>query len=146
MNTLWAIALLLTTCLSLAAQPKMIVKKDQTKTDVPYEGSRNFALPTACDEHGRLYVKLVDPDQPGMIGPIYRLSGKGALEAKFDTSGELMNRYAVLPDGGVAMVRLDGKTKVIDNFGPDGHPAILAAPRRSVRCFLPRPVCCVSLG
>jgi hypothetical protein len=120
MKTLGAIALLLATSVSLTAQSRNLIKKDQIDSDVPYNGPRNFALPTACDEQGRLYVKLVDPNQAEMVGPIYRLSSKGGLEATFDTSGELMNRYAVRPDGGMAMVRLDGKTKVIDNFAPDG--------------------------
>jgi hypothetical protein len=55
-----------------------------------------------------------------MIGPLFRLSTKGMVEAEFDTSGELINRYAVRPDGGVIMMRLDKGKKVIDNFGPDG--------------------------
>jgi hypothetical protein len=31
-----------------------------------------------------------------------------------------MNIFAVRPNGGVAMMHLDGGTKVVDNFGPDG--------------------------
>ncbi len=42
------------------------------------------------------------------------------LEAEFDTADELLNIYAVRPNGGAAMVHLDGATKVVDNFGPEG--------------------------
>lgn len=42
------------------------------------------------------------------------------MEVHFDTSGELINRYAVRPDGGVVMMHSDGKYKFLDNFAPDG--------------------------
>jgi hypothetical protein len=44
------------------------------------------------------------------------LSSKGVVEAEFDTSGVLINRYAVRPDGDVIMMHLDGAIKVVDNF------------------------------
>jgi hypothetical protein len=55
-----------------------------------------------------------------MSGPLLRLSSEGALEAEFDTSGSLVNIYGVRPNGGIAMMRLDGAIKVVDNFGVDG--------------------------
>jgi len=64
-------------------------------------------------------VKLVKPGT-AMEGPLLRLSAKGVFEAEFDTSDELVNMYAVRHNGGVAMIHLDGATKVVDNFGPDG--------------------------
>jgi hypothetical protein len=78
-----------------------------------------MALPTACDEQGRYYVKLHKLG-PEIVGPLLRISAKGIQEAEFETSGDLNNIFAVRPDGGVAMVRLDKEAKVIDNFGPDG--------------------------
>jgi hypothetical protein len=105
------------TALAMAAQTKFLVAKSRVSTSVVAGGS--YALPTACDEQGRLYVKLVKPGTP-MEGPLLRLSDKGSLEAEFDTSGAVTNVFAVRPKGGVAMVHLDGATKVVDNFGPDG--------------------------
>ena len=40
-------------------------------------------------------MKLVEAGQAGTIDRIYRLLSIGALEAKFDTTGESMNRYTV---------------------------------------------------
>lgn len=118
MNKLAAVAVLCATALPMAAQTKVLVPKSRVPS-VTFDGFRNFALPTACDEEGRSYVKLVKPG-PGWDGPLLRLSRKGVLEAEFDTEGALVNMYAVRPNGGVAMVHLDGATKVVDNFGPDG--------------------------
>jgi len=55
-----------------------------------------------------------------MVGPIFRLSSNGAVEAEFDTSGALINRYAVRPNGGVIMVYVGGSSKVIETFAPNG--------------------------
>jgi len=118
MNKLAAVALLCATALPMAAQTKVLVAKSRMPS-VAFDGYRSFALPTDCDEQGRSYVKLVKP-VPGMVGPLFRLSSKGLLEAEFDTEGAVMNLYAVRPNGGVAMVHLDGATKVVDNFAPDG--------------------------
>jgi hypothetical protein len=111
-----AVALLCLAALPMAAQTKVLVAKSRMSSSVASDG--NFALPTACDEQGRSYVKLVKSG-PGMVGPLLRLSAKGVLEAEFDTEGALVNIYAVRPNGGVVMLHLDGIT-VIDNFGPDG--------------------------
>jgi hypothetical protein len=118
MNKLAAVALLCATALPVAAQTKVLVAKSRVPS-VTFDGFRSFALPTDCDEQGRSYVKLVKP-VPGMVGPLLRLSGKGVLEAEFDTEGAVMNLYAVRPNGGVAMVRVDAGTEVVDNFGPNG--------------------------
>jgi hypothetical protein len=98
---------------------KTLVLKSRVPSNVTIYAARNFGLPSACDALGRPFVKLMQPG-PGMIGPLYRLSNKGVLEAEFDTSGAIGNIYAVRPGGGVAMVRSDGFTRAIDNFGPDG--------------------------
>jgi len=121
MNKLAAVALLCATSLPVAAQTKVLVAKSRVPSVTFDDGSdhRSFALPTDCDEQGRSYVKLVKP-VPGMVGPLLRLSSKGVLEAEFDTDGAVMNLYAVRPNGGVAMVHVDGGTKVVDNFGRDG--------------------------
>jgi hypothetical protein len=42
------------------------------------------------------------------------------VEAKFDTSVAIINRYAGRPNGGVIMIHSDGVNKFIDNFAPDG--------------------------
>ncbi len=118
MNKLAAVALLCATALPIVAQTKVLVPKSRVSS-VTFADFRSFALPTVCDEQGRSYVKLVKA-APGMVGPLLRLSSKGALEAEFDTAGALVNIFAVRPNGGVAMVHLDGATKVVDNFSPDG--------------------------
>jgi hypothetical protein len=110
-------ALLCLTALPMAAQTKVLVAKSRVSTGVVAGGS--FALPTDCDEQGRLYVKLVKPGT-AMEGPLLRLSPRGVLEAEFDTSDELVNIYGMRPNGGAVMIHLDGATKVVDNFGPDG--------------------------
>ena len=110
-------ALLCATAMSLTAQTKTLTAKSRVSTSVSAGGS--FALPTDCDEQGRLFVKLVKLGT-AMEGPLLRLSAKGVLEAKFDTSNELVNIYGVRPNGGAVMVHLDGGAKVVDNFGPDG--------------------------
>lgn len=112
----------------MAAQTKVLLAKSRVSTSVAAGGS--FALPTDCDEQGRLYVKLVKPGT-AMEGPLLRLSAKGVLEAEFDSSGELVNVYGVRPNGGAVMSHLDGATMVVDNFGPDG--------KRESRIRLERP-------
>jgi hypothetical protein len=83
------------------------------------EFTGGMAYPTACDQQGSSYIKLLKSG-PGMVGPLFKLSSKGTVEAKFDTSGALINRYAVRPDGGVIMMHSDGSAKFLDDFGPDG--------------------------
>ena len=120
MNQLAAIvALVSAIALPMASQTKLLETKSRVPSGVAFNDFRSFALPTACDEQGRSYVKLVETG-PGMVGPLFRLSDKGALEATFDTAGALMNLYAVRPNGGVAMMHLDGATRVVDNFAPNG--------------------------
>jgi hypothetical protein len=101
-------------------QTKTLVAKSRIPISVVGEYlPGNIAFPTVCDGQGRFYVKLIKPGL-GMVGPLFRFSSKGVAEAEFDTSGELINRYAVRPDSGVVMMRLDRGKKVVDNFGPDG--------------------------
>src|ERR1700747_2191911 len=111
-----AVILFCATALPMAAQTSVLVAKSRMPSSVTFDDVRNFALPTACDEQGRSYVKLVKAGS-GMVGPLFRLSDKGVREAEFDTSGALVNIYAVRPNGGVAMLHLDGAVKVVDNFG-----------------------------
>jgi hypothetical protein len=118
MNKLAAVALLCATALPITAQTKALEAKSRVSS-VTFDDFRSFALPTACDDQGRSYVKLVKPAR-GMIGSLFRLSDRGTLEAEFDTAGALVNIFAVRPNGGVAMLHLDGATKVVDNFSPDG--------------------------
>jgi hypothetical protein len=120
MNQLVAVlALLYATSLLVAAQTKTLVAKTRVPISVTGDYPGGIAYPTACDEQGRSYVKLIT-EGPGMIGPIFRLSSNGVVETEFDTSGALINRYAVRPDGGVIMIYVGGSSKVIDNFAPDG--------------------------
>ena len=118
MNTLCAVLALLLTALPIAAQTKILVPTKRTPIAVAGNYSSGFALPTSCDEQGRLYIKLFEAG-PRMVGPLFRLSSKGVVEAEFDTTGALINRYAARPDGGVIMIHSDGHL-FIDNFAPDG--------------------------
>jgi hypothetical protein len=119
MNKLPAVLALLVTTLPISAQTKILVAKSRVPITVAGDYRGGIAFPTACDEQGRLYVKLTKTG-PGMVGPLFRLSNEGDVEAQFDTSGALINRYAVRPDGGVIMLHSDGSTKFIDSFAPDG--------------------------
>jgi hypothetical protein len=50
-----------------------------------------------------------------------RLNTSAAVEQGRARSGvRCRRRYAVRPNGGVAMMHLDAGTEVVDNFGPDG--------------------------
>lgn len=119
MNRMAVVVLLLATSLPVTAQTKVLVAKHRVASGVAFDDFRSFALPTACDESGHSYVKLVKQG-PGMVGPVLRLSPNGEIEAEFDTSDMLVNIYAVRPNGGVSMMRMDGPTKIVGNFGPDG--------------------------
>ncbi len=119
MTNLVVLALLGGSVCPVAAQTKLLVEKSRVPVSVAGDYRGGLAYPTSCDEHGRLYVKLVEAG-PGMVGPLFRLSSKGLVEAKFDTSGAIINRYAVRPNGGVIMIHSNGADKFIDNFAPDG--------------------------
>jgi hypothetical protein len=134
MNRL-GVVLLCAASLPMTAQTKVLVVKNRVPSNVTFEDSRNFALPTACDEQGRSYVKLIK--SPGMVGSLLRLSDKGVLEAEFDTAGALVNIFAVRPNGGVAMMRVDGTSKVVDNFGPDGKRESAVRLERPPTAFFP---------
>jgi len=111
-----AVFALLVIALPIAAQTKILVAKSRTSVSVAADCG-TIAFPTACDERGRLYVKQLHQD---LECPLFRLSSKGAVEAKFDTNGEVLNLYAPRPDGGVIMAHVGGKVLYIDNFAPDG--------------------------
>jgi hypothetical protein len=119
MTNLVVLALLCGSAFPVAAQTKLLVEKSRVPVSVAGDYRGGLAYPTACDEHGRLYVKLVEAG-PGMVGPVFRLSSKGLVEAKFDTGDAIINRYAVRPNNGVIMIHSDGVNKFIDNFTPDG--------------------------
>ncbi len=121
MNKISAVlALLCVATLPMVAQTSILVAKRRAPISVAGDYPGGIAFPTSCDEQGRLYVKLIKIG-PGMMGPLFRLSSKGVVEAEFDTSGAVVNRYAVRPDGGVIMLRVDGASKIVDNFAPDGR-------------------------
>jgi hypothetical protein len=113
------IALVFGLALSSSAQLKPLVVARTIPTTIKFEGHRSFALPSFCDEKGDSYIRLLEPGM-GMAGPVFRLSQQGLVEAEFDTTDTLENTFAVRPNGGIAAARIDGKTKVIVNFGPDG--------------------------
>jgi len=118
MSKLVAVALLCATTTTLPAQTKILAAKSRVPVSVAGDYRGGIAFPTACDEQGRSYVKLIEPG-PGMVGPLFRLSSGGLVEAEFDTSGALLNRYAVRPDGGVILMHGD-EPKFVDNFAPEG--------------------------
>jgi hypothetical protein len=137
MNKIPAVfALLWVTALPMSAQNKVLVAKSRMPVSVVGEYHGGIAFPTACDEQGRLYVKLIKIG-PGMMGPLFRLSSKGVVEAEFDTSGAVVNRYAVRPDGGVIMMRVDGAVKFVDNFASDGTRESSVALERTPTPFFP---------
>ena len=119
MHTVNAVLVVVVAALPTIAQIKTL----QVINRVPVSTARNYvggiAYPTSCDERGRLYVKLIEPG-PGMTGPVFRLSSQGVVEAQFDTTGMLTNRFAALPDGGGVMVREEGSSKFVESFAPDG--------------------------
>ena len=117
---LWLIALLFGLASTTSAQLKPLIVVRTIPTTIKFEGHRSFALPSFCDEKGNSYVKLWEPGM-GAAGPIYRLSSQGVVEAEFDTTDSLDNIFAVRPNGGIAALRLDRKTKVIVNFSPEGE-------------------------
>src|SRR5689334_21084256 len=120
MKKLAAVALLLAAPVLATAQGKPLVLKNRIRTDVAFEGYRSFLLPSGCDEQERAYVMLDNPDMQGNE-PLLKISSKGVLEAKFDTSGFLMQRYAVRPHGGVLLIRVDDfGRKLIENFNGEG--------------------------
>lgn len=119
MNKHLSVLALLVTTLPIAAQTGILVAKSRIPISIAGDYPGGVAFPTSCDEQGHFYVKLIKQG-PGMMGPIFRLSSKGVAEAEFDTSGEVINRYAVRPDGGIIMLHVSGSSKVIDNFAPDG--------------------------
>jgi hypothetical protein len=112
------------------------VAKSRVPVSVAGDYPGGIAFPTFCDELGRSYVKRIKGG-PGMVGPLFRLSSRGAVEAEFDTSGALINRYAVRPDGGVIMMRLDGAIKIVDEFAPDGTRESSLALERPPIAFFP---------
>lgn len=114
------IANLIGLVLAASAQLKPLVVARTIPTTIKFEGYRSFALPSFCDEKGNSYLRLREPNM-GMAGPVYRLSQQGFVEAEFDTTDSLENTFAVRPNSGIAAARLDGKTMVIVNFGPDGE-------------------------
>jgi len=105
--------------LAVSGQLKPLVVARTIPTTIKFEGHRSFALPSFCDEKGNSYIRLLEPGM-GVAGPVFRLSEQGFVEAKFDTTDTLENTFAVRPNGGIAAARIDGATKVIVNFGPDG--------------------------
>ena len=118
-KVLAGLAFLCGTALPIAAQTQVLVAKSRVSVNVAGQYPGGLAYPTACDQQGRFYVKLLTAG-PGMIGPLFRLSSIGLVEAEFDTTGAIINRYAVRPDGGVIMIHSDSRDKFIDNFAPDG--------------------------
>jgi len=76
-------------------------------------------FPTACDEQGRAYVKLLW-GEPENVEPLLRISDKGVVEVQFDMSREMPLRYATRPDGGVVMFHSDEHGRFLDSFASDG--------------------------
>ena len=72
-----------------------------------------------------------------MVGRLFRLSDKGVREAEFDTSGALVNIYAVGPNGGVAMLHLDGAVKSSTISAPIGSANHQFGSRVPPKAFFP---------
>jgi hypothetical protein len=106
-------------CIPAVGQIKPLVRTVTIPTTLTFDVNRSFALPTACDEQGRSYVKFMGQDG-NMMESVYRVSDRGQIEAQFDITGTLGNTFAVRPNAGIAAAHIEGKAKVIDNFAPDG--------------------------
>lgn len=115
-SAIWFLAIV--SCLPAVAQTKPLVQTSRIVTTIRSYGA--FGLPTACDDHGRMYVKLNEPGKGAMSGSLIRVSPEGRLEARFETAGALTNAFGIRPNGGIVVLRRDGETNVVDNFGTDG--------------------------
>ena len=145
MRRLVAIALVCAAALPTSGQTKTLLPAARVPSTAIFDSFRSIALPTACDEQGRLYVRLMTPS--GDIGPVLRFSKTGVQEAAFDLSAAVgFNVFGVRPKGGVATVQ-DEQGYMIVNFGPDGKresavhldDAHFLLP--NLQCF-PRGKCC----
>jgi hypothetical protein len=146
MNRISAVlALLCVGTLPMVAQTSILAAKSRVPISVVGDYPGGIALPTSCDEQGQFYAKLIKGG-PGMVGPLFRLSSKGVVEAEFDTSSAVVNRYAVRPDGGVIMLRVDGASKFVDNFAPDGRRESSVVLERPSIPFFPLTASRISLG
>ena len=101
-----------------ASQTKMLAEKSRIVTTIQSSGA--FGLPTGCDDQGRMYVKLNEPGKGAMSGSLVRVSPEGVLEARFETAGALTNAFGIGPRGGIAVLRRDGETNVVDSFAANG--------------------------
>jgi len=118
MRRLVAIALVCAAALPTSGQTNTLLPAARVPSTAIFDSFRSIALPTACDEQGRLYVRLMTPS--GDIGPVLRFSKTGVQEAAFDLSAAVgFNVFGVRPKGGVATVQ-DEQGYMIVNFGPDG--------------------------
>jgi len=77
------IALSVAWCAPAPGQMKPLVQEGRITTTLTFDGPRTFALPTACDDKGRSYVKVWKPggkmtEQPP-AGPVFRVSDKGVI-------------------------------------------------------------------
>jgi len=80
-----------------------------------------------CDSSGNIYVRLFDPADPGQARPVLMFDGAGALQAKFASPhlpelqiGQFERPFALLPNGGVAVVDWMYPDIRVVEFSPDG--------------------------
>jgi hypothetical protein len=119
MYRLVAITLVCIAASPTSGQSKTLLPAARVPSTAVFDSFRSFALPTACDEKGRLYVKLLTPDGDNG-GSLLRFSKTGVQEAAFDMSAAVgFNVFAVRPKGGVSTVQDEQGYSVV-NFGPDG--------------------------
>ena len=80
-----------------------------------------------CDSSRNIYVRLLDPVDPGQARPVLMFDKAGALQAKFASphlpelqKGQFEFPFALLPHGGVAVVDWMYPDIHVVKFSPDG--------------------------
>ena len=119
MNKLLLVLTFLATGSSTVAQNNLLLPVGRTPIVGADERADGLMHPTACDEQGRVYVKLLW-GEPGNVEPLLRISDKGIVELQFDMSHEMPLRYAMRPEGGVVMFHSDEHGRFLDSLGSDG--------------------------
>lgn len=143
MNRLAAITLVCAAALPTTGQTKILLPAARIPSTAIFDSFRSIALPTACDEQGRLYVKLLKPDGDNS-GPLLRFSKTGVQEAAFDMSSAVgFNVFGIRPKGGIATVQDEQGYSVV-NFGPDGKRE--SAVRLDASHFFPSQLAVFSSG
>ena len=112
MNRRVAIALICAASLPAIGQSKTLLPVARVPSTAVFDSVRSFAEPAACDDQGRLYVKLLKPNGDDS-GPLLRFSKTGIQEAEFDMSAALgFNVFGIRPKGALRPCRTSKNTRL----------------------------------